>query len=211
MEATLAHEPTTQGLLRQAREGSREAFDALVRRFEARLEALVGARLGAELRGTIEPADVKQEALLLAFQGLGGFEWREEESFLHWLGTLVELVILKAHERARYRRMQPLADDLAAAPDSPSRGLRREERFERLERALAALSTEHREVILLARVEKLPGAEIARRMGRSSDAVAKLLSRALKSLRQAFGNTESLSLPARELGRGREGGADAVR
>ena len=211
MEATLAHDPTTQDLLRQAREGSREAFDALIRRFEPRLEALVGKRLGAGLRASIEPADVQQEALLLAFQGIGGFEWRGEESFLHWLGTLVELVILKAHERARYRQMQPLADDLAAAADSPSRGLRREERFERLERALSSLTPEHREVILLARIEKLPGAEIARRMQRSSDAVAKLLSRALKSLRQAFGNTESLSLPPRELGCSQEGGADDVR
>ena len=71
--------------------------------------------------------------------------------------------------------------------------------------ALDKLSPEHREVIRLARIERLPGAEIARRMNRSPSAVAQLLSRALKKLRERFGDTESLSLPDRTLDEGAEG------
>jgi DNA-directed RNA polymerase specialized sigma24 family protein len=53
----------------------------------------------------------------------------------------------------------------------------------------------------MARIERLSIGQIAERMGRSPDAVKQLLSRALKQLRQSFGNTESLHLPTdRRLG-----------
>jgi hypothetical protein len=42
--------------------------------------------------------------------------------------------------------------------------------------------------------------EIARRLDRSESAVKNLLLRALKALRQSFGDTESLGLPDRRLG-----------
>ena len=51
-----------------------------------------------------------------------------------------------------------------------------------LERVLAALPDEYREVIRLMRVENLPYSEVAERMGRSEVAVRKLLSRALARL-----------------------------
>jgi hypothetical protein len=42
-------------------------------------------------------------------------------------------------------------------------------------------------------------AEIAKRMGRSPNAVAQVLGRALEKLKAEFGDTESLSLPAASL------------
>ena len=50
---------------------------------------------------------------------------------------------------------------------SPSHGVRRKERFERLQHAVDSLSPEYREVILLARIKGMRLAEIAKRMGRS--------------------------------------------
>ena len=82
--------------------------------------------------------------------------------------------------------------------------MRREERFERLEASLEKLSVDHREVILLTRVEGLTFAETAARMGRSPDAVKQLLYRALRELRSTFGETASLHLPDRRLGGERE-------
>ncbi len=82
---------------------------------------------------------------------------------------------------------------------SPSKGMRRDERFERLKEALEDLTPEYREVILLARIERLPGKEIAKRLDRSPAAAAQLLSRALKKLRENFGDTESLNLPQRSI------------
>ena len=48
----------------------------------------------------------------------------------------------------------------------------------------------------------MPTSEIAERFGMKSPAVCMLRSRALKKLRQAFGETESLHLPDRPLAAG---------
>ena len=62
---------------------------------------------------------------------------------------------------------------------TPSQHAVGREAEERLEAAFDRLSEDHREVIVLARILRLPHAEIARRMGRSDVAVRSLLSRAL--------------------------------
>ncbi len=90
-------------------------------------------------------------------------------------------------------------EEVSAGSGSPSRDLRRGERFDRLEQAIERLSADHREVVLLTRIEGLALAAVARRMGRSEEATKKLLWRALRELRRHFGDTESLSLPDRSL------------
>ena len=89
--------------------------------------------------------------------------------------------------------------DVSHKGPSASNAAVRNERFDRLEKALEQLSDEHRRVILLSRIDGLSMKEIAARMERSPDAVMKLLRRALKKLKETFGDTESLSLPARAL------------
>ena len=85
------------------------------------------------------------------------------------------------------------------AGTNPSQALRRNERFERLKRALKALPPDHAQVIFLARIQGLPVKEVARRMERTPEATSMLLLRALMKLKTAFGNTESLHLPDRSL------------
>jgi RNA polymerase sigma-70 factor (ECF subfamily) len=165
--------------------------------------------MAAGLRGDIEVEDVQQETLLTAFQSIGRFQWQGEDSFFRWLAGIAENSILRFADQRRRKRCVRLEREVAASGPSPSRALRREERLERLDEALKGLSPEHRQVILLARVEGLPVKEIAKRLDRSPNAVAQLLCRALKKLRASFGDTESLHLPERGLGEGRgEGGGD---
>ncbi|HZN57409.1 MAG TPA: sigma-70 family RNA polymerase sigma factor, partial [Planctomycetota bacterium] len=87
----------------------------------------------------------------------------------------------------------------AGKATTPLNALLREERFSRLEKAIGSLKASHREVIILARVRGLPLREIAAQMGSTSKAVSMLLVRAQRSLRAAFGHTDSFSLPARSL------------
>ena len=61
-----------------------------------------------------------------------------------------------------------------------------DERAARLEAALASLSGDHREIILLRKFQDLPFAEIARRLGRSEDACRMLLARAMTALTLAL-------------------------
>jgi RNA polymerase sigma factor (sigma-70 family) len=60
------------------------------------------------------------------------------------------------------------------------------EQTERLQRALDALPPHYREVIRLARLEALPLAEVASRIGRTEDAARNLLFRAIGALSDAL-------------------------
>ncbi len=187
-------------LFRKVQKGDRAAFDWLVSKFRARLMTLARLRLGSDLRGKVAVEDVLQEALLRAFQSIEKAKFNTERSFFAWLATITERTIVDLARRHAARPASPLDQEVPGGDVSPSRGLRREERFERLQRALDGLSAEHREVIILARLQGLPFKEIAQRMNRSHTAVANLLSRALTKLRSSFGDTESLHLPFRSLG-----------
>jgi RNA polymerase sigma-70 factor (ECF subfamily) len=184
--------------LERARQGDRAAFDELAGACRDRLRTLVRFRLGASLRREVDPEDVVQETLLRAFRTIGRFTSRSEDSFFRWLSGIARNVILE-----RCRSVQPAADldalDTQAESASPSRALRRRERLDRLQRALNELSPEYRRVLRGVLVEKLPLTEIARRMGRTPNAVSLLLLRANRKLRESFGDTQSLGLPAAEL------------
>ena len=117
-------------------------------------------------------------------------EPREER----FLAPPAQNVIFRASRKTRPGRLR-LEHDIEADYVSPSRGLRREERLGRLQQALDRLSSDHRQVIMLARIRRLQVREIAGRMKRSENAVKKLLARALDELRKEFGDTESLNLP----------------
>lgn len=193
--------------LREARSGSREAFDELLIRCRGRLATLVRLRLGARLRERVEVDDVLQEAGLRAFRSIESVPCEDEEAFFRWLASVAERVIVDLARRHRRRPAEALAQEVPASIVSPSRGLRRDERFERLQEALDTLRPGHREVIVLTRIHGLPLREVAERMNRSYAATAQLLSRALNALRSSFGDTESLSLPDRQLQT--RGGSDA--
>ena len=211
--------PQPKALLERAKAGDRNAFDGLVAPHRDRLEGLVRLRLGKRLRQRIDAEDVVQETLLKAYRSIGSFQWQSEASFFRWLSTIVENVLhdlerrhlmsQKAGAGREIRLGQPvdpggstdagLEGLLQASGVSPSRALRRDERFARLERALDELSPEHREVLLLTRVQAVPVEEVARRLGKSRGAVSMLILRALRELKAAFGHTDSLSLPEKSL------------
>ena len=195
----------SQRLFRKAQAGDRAAFDLLVSKFRGRLTTLARLRLGFDLRGKVAVEDVLQEALLRAFQSIEKATFDTERAFFGWLATITERTIVDLVRRHASRPTSPLDQEVPGRDVSPSRGLQREGRFERLQKALDGLSPEHREVIVLARLQMLPFKEIAQRMNRSHTAVANLLSRALTKLRSSFGDTESLHLPFRSLDNGKDG------
>lgn len=201
----------TEDLVRRGREGDPAAFVSLVEQHRSRLQALAHIKMSRKLLQSFGVEDVLQEACLRAFQSFKAFEWRGPNSFYRWISGIVENVIVdfarKMNAKKRAGGVVSLdgegaqeGDRLEASGPSPSTLLRREERFERLEKALSQLSEDHREVIYLARIHLLPMKEVARRMGRSVDAVSELLRRALRRLRDNFGDTESFGLPERSLG-----------
>ena len=82
-----------------------------------------------------------------------------------------------------------------SAVDRSGRPIRGRAEYHRLREALDSLSEEHRRVIVLARLQRMPLREVAKEMGRTTDAATQLLWRALRKLKEAFGATDSLHLP----------------
>jgi RNA polymerase sigma-70 factor (ECF subfamily) len=192
----------------RARSGDRNAFDALVGPLRSRLAAQVRARMGTRALADLEPDDVVQAAFLEAYTSIGRLDWRGEAAFYRWLASIAEHLIWKANERAA-RAGIALDEDPADDSSPAASALSREERARRLEKALEDLSPDHLEVIVLSRLEGLRIADVASRMGRSSNAVKKLLARALDELRRRFGDTTgSLRLPDRPLEIGRPSHAE---
>lgn len=184
-----------QKLVERAREGDREAFDELVRDHESRLRSAVEMQLERGPGPRPDADEVVQESLVQAFQSILHFKWRGDESFYLWLCGISRNVILKlARTLCRTRQLQ-IPERLPASTASPSTALRRGERLDRLEAALAKLPPDYREVLRLSRLERLKVKEIARRMKRSEYAVKHLMMRAVRQLRSHFGDTESLHLP----------------
>ena len=189
----------TQVLLHEASRGDRKAFAVLVQNQRDPLEKYVRLRLGTHLRERVEVDDVIQETYSRALQSISGFCWHGEGSFLHWLQGISEHVILELAKKRRRDEVLYLEGDPVAKDASPSKNLRRVERFQRLQEALESLESDYREAVLLSRIHGLPIREIAGRMNRSPKSVAHLLARALKQLKEVFGDTESLHLPSRRI------------
>ncbi len=190
-------------LIERARGRDRGAFEQLFASHADRLEYYVRLRLGEHVRQRVDVGDVLQEVALRAYRSLDRFRWDKEGSLLRWLKGIAEHVILEVVSAVRRDRPVPLSED-TPQDRHPSQAtmLLRDERFDRLQDAFDSLAPDHRKVILLARLERLPLEVVAERMGRSPAAAKQLLWRALKQLRATFGETKSFHLPDRRLADG---------
>lgn len=156
-------------LVERAKRGEREAFDALVRKYQHRIVSLVSRYIA----DPSEALDVAQEAFLKAYRALPGF--RGDSAFYTWLYRIA-VNTAKNHLVAQSRR--PPDADVAAEdavqlePDSRLRDYDTPERLllsEEIERVVAEaiqdLPEDLRTAILLREVEGLSYEDIARAMG----------------------------------------------
>ena len=181
--------PTTSlGLVERVQAGDREAFTGLFEKYRRRLAVLIHYKLSPELRASLEVDDVLQDTLLRAYRDIGRFQYRAPGSFLNWLASIADHVIVDA---VRYRGRECRAGDaapLSQAPEpadtrTPSRLLAQKENVAALVARLDALPEDYRQAILLAKIEGLGTAEMAERLGKSREAASLLLHRAVKRFR----------------------------
>jgi RNA polymerase sigma-70 factor (ECF subfamily) len=168
-------------LVDRARKGDRDAFGALVKKYQRRVYAT--AFHMTHDHGDAD--DVAQEAFVRAYRGLQGFDGRADFStWLHRIVINVALNHLRARRRARLAG-EPLHDDVAAAntPD-PRVTAESRETVTAVVRALAELSPTLRITIILATIEEMPYKDIALALGVPEGTVAWRVNQARKVLRQ---------------------------
>ena len=181
-------------LFDSAQGGDRAAFDQLMEHYHDRLRRFVDSRLGAHLRNRVDVDDILQETSFKAFKSMENVRWQGENALFSWLCGIA-LNNIYSYSRRYLKLSDASPPEEADQEASPSRHVRREERFDRLQNSLSRLSDEHQQVIRLTRIEGLPIREVAKRMNRSEKATGQLLWRATKKLKEGFGDTASLRLP----------------
>ena len=185
---------TTFGLIERFKQGDREAFTSLFEKYQRRLAVLIHYKLRAEKRSPEDVDEILQETFLAAFQDMNQFQYRSPGSFLNWLSRIADHVII---DEARFQNRQKRHGDITRfrsdtnpqGPEpadslSPSRLLAQREALDVLLEKLNALPEQYREVILLAKIEGLSTQEMAERLGKSREAVALLLHRAIQRFRE---------------------------
>jgi RNA polymerase sigma-70 factor (ECF subfamily) len=186
-----APEPDAAVLLAAARGGSADALGRAFEACRAYLLLVAERELDPALRAKGGASDLVQQTFLEAQQDFARFHGASADELRAWLRQL--LIHNLANFARRYRRAgkrrldreaaggrgwSGLADDTA----SPSGKAAARERDEALEQALARLPDDYRQVLALRYREGCRFEEIARRMGRTANAVRKLWGRAVERL-----------------------------
>jgi RNA polymerase sigma-70 factor, ECF subfamily len=170
------------------------------------LRLLARMQLGQRLRGKLDPSDLVQQTLMQAFASLAQFRGQSDAELVAWVRTILAHQLTRverefdrdkrdvARERSLEAALEQSSACLAAwlADDGPSPGEKAEqnEQAVRLAAALEQLPEAQREAIVLHYWQGWTSAQIAEHLGRSAAAVAGLLQRGLRDLRQRVSNEE---------------------
>lgn len=190
---------TEQELVAAARRGDQNAFGQLV----ADNQAMVYS-LAYRMTGHADDAeDLAQEAFLNAWRGLDKF--RGQSSFSTWLYRLTSNVcvdFLRKKKRRGELSMTLEEDgeeerqaDITDERWSPQEEVERQETREAVRQGLAALSPDHREVLLLRELEGLSYREIGQRLGLEEGTVKSRIARGRLALRDYLIKTGNFSPP----------------
>jgi len=178
-------------LIREAQQGNRAAFDALVRQYDQPV-----LRLALHLTGSEHEAqDIYQDAFLKAYRYLPNF--RFECSFYTWMYRIVTNLCLDQMRRKKVRKedsgivadseggeidlLQQVSDGRAMA--NPHRELERQRMGAQIESALGVLTPRERMVFELKHFEGLRLRTIGEMLETTEETAKNTLFRATKKLR----------------------------
>jgi RNA polymerase sigma-70 factor (ECF subfamily) len=177
-----------------------QAFAPPLERYRDYLRVLARLQLDERLQAKLDPSDLVQQTLLKAHEKRGQFRGTTEAEFAAWLRQILADQLAKGVRRyatgARAvgleRSLEASLEQsssrleawLAASGSSPSDRAERNEQLLRLSAALAQLPEDQRRAVELKHLKGLPASVVAEQLGKSTRAVAGLLLRGLRRLRQ---------------------------
>ena len=192
-----------RSLVREARDGNREAMEELVGAHVRYVRKEVHARFGSCSKLRLEEEDVVQQTLLEACRDLHRFSGTTEAEYRGWLKRIVfrNLLDSKRYWMASKRCVaqevylediqagDSLVVELGTSEDSCPRDIcAGNESLAAIQHAVATLPCDQSAIIRFRLFQQLGFDEIGQRMGRSESAVRSLWGRAVKRLRVRLRN-----------------------
>jgi RNA polymerase sigma-70 factor (ECF subfamily) len=192
----------TQALLDLVRQDQPGAVDQLLARHRDPLRRMIDLRLDPALAKRLDASDVVQDVLLEANRRLGDYLCDPVLPFRLWLRHMARDHLIDAHRRHRQAQCRSLDRERPLLPAgladqssqvlavqfidqelTPASAAIRHELQSRLERALAELSEDDREVIVLRVYEQLSNQEAAAELGLTEPAAGMRFVRAVRRLK----------------------------
>jgi RNA polymerase sigma-70 factor (ECF subfamily) len=199
-----ASEPlSVSGLLAQARQGDARALDRLFGMCRNYVAIIARTQVESRLRAKVDASDLVQQTLLEAYRDFPRFQGATEAEWLGWLKRILTHnaadFIRRYHQTDKRQAAREVAlvnpndsqapdglANIAGDDETPSQALLRKERELQLADALARLSPDHCEVIVLRNLQRLSFDEVAQRMERSRPATQMLWMRAIHKLQEVM-------------------------
>ena len=169
-------------------------------RFRDYLRLLARLQLDPRWQAKLDPSDIVQQTLLQAYEARDQFRGRNTAERAAWLRQILARVLANAvrdlsrakRDAGRERSLEAALSQsssrleawLAADQSSPSESVERHEQLLLLAGALAQLPQDQREAVTLHHLQGWSLAELAKHLDRSEAAVAGLLHRGFKKLRE---------------------------
>jgi RNA polymerase sigma-70 factor (ECF subfamily) len=166
-------------LIAAARKAQPGAVEGLLDLYRNYLRLVARTSIDAALRAKADPSDMVQETIIKAHENFGQFQGTTETELIAWLRQILANNIADLGRRYRavsrqVSREVSLEDAIHSSADaiknfvageasSPSHSYDRREMAVVLADALASLSPDHREVIILRSIEELDWPEIAQK------------------------------------------------
>lgn len=188
------------GLIAAARSGDTVALGELLGAVRKYLVLIAARRLPADIGPDLAPSDIAQETAIDVHRAFGGFTGSTAPELLAWVRTILLHNVTDAVRKSRaYDRVvagaarsssppDPGADGLRRGPSAPLRpteasAIRRDE-ARLVDRVLATLPADAREVMRLRYWDGMTFPAIGKRLGRSENAVRKSWYRAIARLQE---------------------------
>lgn len=182
-------------IIAQAQMGDTGAFGELYGKYAG----LILRYLYARLRDQEGAQDLTQEVFVRVIKGIGGFEYRGEKSFLGWLYTIANNVLIGQARRKR-AISTPLDESIEVVdPRGQEEVLSIYDRVS-LQQAINQLTQDQQQVLTLKFFADMTNNEIAATIGRTEGAVKALQHRALQSMQQILAREGRDTLLAKEHG-----------